>query len=144
MRRRRIDDASKGSNTTTKAAADWQRSWRMDNNNGVLIFIYCGLLTETLSRLCLVSVLLWYFFHQIPYFSFTTWNTISTAIMRKIFLYQMYTNIAYLPPTYRRVKKIRVIIINKNVRKSLARKNGNDNPIRSWNESVTCEYVPGW
>ena len=33
---------------------------------------------------------------------------------------------AYVPPTYRRIKKLRVIIINKDVRKSLARKNGND------------------
>ena len=35
-------------------------------------------------------------------------------------------------PTY---NKLRVLIINKDVRKSLARKNGNENPIWSWNES---------
>ena len=36
-------------------------------------------------------------------------------------------------PTY---NKLRVLIINKDVRKSLARKNGNENPIWSWNDSV--------
>ena len=37
-------------------------------------------------------------------------------------------------PTY---DKLRVLIINKYVRKSLARKNGNENPIWSWNDSST-------
>ena len=32
--------------------------------------------------------------------------------------------------------KLQVLIINKDVRKSLARKNGNENPIWSWNDSV--------
>ena len=31
--------------------------------------------------------------------------------------------------------KLRVLIINKDVRKSLARKNGNESPILSWNNS---------
>ena len=47
--------------------------------------------------------------------------------------YQLYTNLAYVSPTYRRVKKLRVLMINKDVRKSLARKNGNEIIIRSWN-----------
>ena len=36
-------------------------------------------------------------------------------------------------PTY---DKLQVLIINKYVRKSLARKNGNENPIWIWNDSV--------
>ena len=36
-------------------------------------------------------------------------------------------------PTY---DKLRVLIINKDVRKSLARKNGNENPIWRWNDSI--------
>ena len=36
-------------------------------------------------------------------------------------------------PTY---DKLPVLIINKDVSKSLARKNGNENPIWSWNNSV--------
>ena len=36
-------------------------------------------------------------------------------------------------PTY---NKLRVLIINKGVRKSLAHKNGNENPIWSWNDST--------
>ena len=35
-------------------------------------------------------------------------------------------------PTY---DKLRVLIINKDVRKLLAPKNGNENPIWSWNDS---------
>ena len=38
--------------------------------------------------------------------------------------------------------KLRVLIINKDVRKSLARKNGNENPVWSWNDSVQkCQNV---
>ena len=43
---------------------------------------------------------------------------------------------AYEPPEYRRVKKLQVIMINKGVRKSLAHKKGNKNPIWSWKESA--------
>ena len=39
-------------------------------------------------------------------------------------------------PTY---NKLRVLIINKDICKSLARKDGNDNPIWSWNDSVSEE-----
>ena len=39
------------------------------------------------------------------------------------------------PPTYRRVKKLQVLIINKDVRKLLELKNGNENPIWIWNDS---------
>ena len=35
--------------------------------------------------------------------------------------------------------KLRVLIINKDVRKSLARKNGNENPIWSWNDSMLSQ-----
>ena len=50
-------------------------------------------------------------------------------------MYQIYTNLAHVPPTYRGVKKLQVLITNKDVRKPLGRKNGNDNPIWSWNNS---------
>ena len=56
--------------------------------------------------------------------------------MQKIFLYQVYTNLAYVPPTYGRVKKLQIIMINKDVRKYLARKKGNENPIWNWNDST--------
>ena len=51
-------------------------------------------------------------------------------------LYQIYTNLAYEPPMYRRVKILHFLMINKDVRKSLACKKGNDNPIWSWNNSL--------
>ena len=53
--------------------------------------------------------------------------------MLKIFLYQVYTNLAYVTPTYSRVKKLRVLTINKNLRKSLASRNGNEILIWIWN-----------
>ena len=37
----------------------------------------------------------------------------------------MYTNLAYVPPTYRRVKKLPVLVINKDVCKSISCKNCN-------------------
>ena len=41
-------------------------------------------------------------------------------------------------PTY---DKLRVLIFNKDVRRSLARKNGNENPVWSWNESTTVCFM---
>ena len=41
-------------------------------------------------------------------------------------------------PTY---DKLQVLIINKDVRKSLARKNGNENPIWSWNDSPSIHQL---
>ena len=41
----------------------------------------------------------------------------------------------YVPPKYSRVKKLQLLIINKDVRKCLARKNVNDILIWSWNNS---------
>ena len=37
--------------------------------------------------------------------------------------------------------KLRVIIIDKDVRKSLARKNGDENPIWSWNDSWIVDFT---
>ena len=53
--------------------------------------------------------------------------------MWKIFLYQVYTNLAYVPPTYRRVKKLQVLIINKNLCTPLDIVNGNEILIWIWN-----------
>ena len=44
-------------------------------------------------------------------------------------------------PTY---DKLRVLIINKDVRKSLACKNGNENPIWSWNDSGVGWDIMGY
>ena len=141
MRRKRIVEASKGLKTMTAAEEDWRRAWWIGNNKGILILLAFRLLAVTLSRLCRVPVLFWYCFHQILFFLFDAQNTISTVIMRKIFVYQIYTNLAHVPPTYRRVKKLEVLIINKDVHKSLAHKNGNDNPIWSWNISLWVQNV---
>ena len=50
----------------------------------------------------------------------TCWSLLSTALAIRL----------RNKPTY---DKLRVLKINKDVRKSLARKNGNENPIWSWN-----------
>ena len=47
--------------------------------------------------------------------------------------YVVYTNEG--TPYVQEIKKLRVLIINKDERKSLARKNGNENPIWIWNDS---------
>ena len=68
--------------------------------------------------------------------------------MWRIFLYQVYTNLAYVPPTYRRVKKLQVLIINKSLRLYLASRNGNDILIWSWNSTVSLciivMFIPLW
>ena len=97
--RRRIYDASKGLKTTKEAAADWRQARWIGKNSRVLIFLAIGLLTVTLSHIYLVAVSFWYCFHHITFCLFAAQNTISTAIMRKIFLYQVYTNLEYLPST---------------------------------------------
>ena len=121
-----IEDNEKGGIRLTTSLVDWQRQQSVD----FLCVQVANSNTNTSRFLVLI------FFHQIPFFPFTTWNTISTKIMRKIFLYKMYTNLAYVPPTYRRVNKRRYLIINKDIHKSIASKNVNNNPIWSWNNSI--------
>ena len=52
----RIDDAYKGSDMTTDAAADRRQARWIGKYNGVLIFLAIWLLTVTLSRLCIFTV----------------------------------------------------------------------------------------
>ena len=66
-------------------------SYRVANSNTV----------SSLSRRCLVLIFLLLY----SFFSFVSRNTISTAIMWKIFLHQVYTNLAYVTLTDKRVKK---------------------------------------
>ena len=112
------DDNRGGSGSTTGPVDwQWQRSvdcpcYRVANSSTVL----------SLSIHCLVLIL----FSSDSFSSFASRNTISAAIVQKIFLYQVYNKFAYVPPTYRRVKKLRVLMINKDVCKSLARKKGNE------------------
>ena len=139
-RRRRIYNVSKGSETITEAAAYQRQARWIGKDNGVLIFLAIGLLTVTLSCLCLFAVSFWYCFHQILFF-FAARNTISTANMLIIFLYQVFANLEYVPPMYRTVKKLQVCMINKAVRKSLACKKGNYILIWSWKNSVTVSWL---
>ena len=66
----------------------------------------------------------------------TCWSLLLTALVIRL----------RYKPTY---DKIRVLIINKDVRKLLARKNGNENPIWSWmtliqdDVIVTISNAPG-
>ena len=60
------------------------------------------------------------------------------------------TLILLMYPLRTREKKIRALIFNKDERKLLARKNGNENPIWSWNDSniellqeLFCLYIQG-
>ena len=56
----------------------------------------------------------------------TCWSLLLTALAIRL----------RYKPTY---DKLQVIIINKDVRKLLARKNGNESPIWSWNNSVVIQ-----
>ena len=56
----------------------------------------------------------------------TCWLLLLTALAIRLIYKPMYD-------------KLGVLIINKDVHKSLARKNGNENPILSWNDSSTDE-----
>ena len=81
-------------------------------------------------------------FLSYDFFLFSARKTISTAIMWKV-----YTNLTYVPPMYIRVKKLRVLIINKNLCKSLGSRNGNDIIIWSWNNPPDNESevdILGW
>ena len=98
--RRRVqeigDDDGGGSGSMT-GQVDWQQQrsvdfpcYRVSNSNTF----------SSLSIFYIVFIL----FLSDSFFLFPARNTISTAIMQKIFLYQVYTNLGYVPPTYRRVK----------------------------------------
>ena len=96
----------------------------------VILCVNFSLLLRRYQLHCLVSILSLLSFDIVfitfLFYPFATRNSISTEITWKIFLYQVYTNLAYAPPTYRRVKKRIVIMINKNLRKSLASISGNE------------------
>ena len=49
--------------------------------------------------------------------------------------YQLYNNLVYVPPNEQGSKKLQALIFNIDKLKSLARKNVNENPIWSWNDS---------
>ena len=59
----------------------------------------------------------------------TCWSLLLTALAIRL----------RYKPTY---DKLRVLIFNKDVRKLLARKNGNESPIWSWNDSRVIQYGP--
>ena len=127
-----IEDNDRVGSRLTRVLVDWQQQqsvgflcFRVSKSNTVL----------SLSIRCLVLILFssdyFFFIRCMKYYQYCN--------HAEIFLYQMYTNLEYVPPTYRRVKKLRLIMINKNVRKSLERKKLNENLIWSWNDStMTC------
>ena len=114
-----IKDNDGGGSRSTTGPVDWQRQrsvdltcYRVANSNTI----------SPLSIRCLVLIL-FSLDSLFPVFSKKCYQYCNHA---EIFLYQVYTNLAYVPPTYRRVKKLRVLMINKNLRKSLSRRKGND------------------
>ena len=77
----------------------WQRLQSVD------FPFYCVANSNIVSSLsCRYLVLI--FFSSHFFFLFTARNTISTAIMQKLFSYQLYTNLEYVFLTYRRVTKL--------------------------------------
>ena len=120
------DNDGAGSGSTT-GLMGWQRQW---SDDFTCFQVANSDTVSSISSYFIVLILISSDF----FFLFATWNTISTAIMRKILSYQVHTNLVYIPPTYRGVKKLWALMINKELRKSLARKKGNENPIWRWND----------
>ena len=125
----RIGDNDGGVSGSKTASVDWQwkRSldfpcYRISNSNTV----------SSLSCCCLVLIL----FSSDYFFPCSLQKYYQYCNHTKIFLYQVYTNLAYVSSAYRRVKKLQVLMINKDVRKSLACKKGNEIIIWSWNKSI--------
>ena len=133
---RRIDDISKGieddnggGSRLTTGLVDWQQQlsfgfpcFQVATNNTVL----------SLSNRYLISII----FSSDSFFYIRCMKYYQYCNHAENILYQIYTNLAYEPPMYRRVKILHFLMINKDVRKSLACKKGNDNPIWSWNNSL--------
>ena len=121
-----IRDDNRGGSGSTTGPVDWQQQRSVDfpcyhvaNSNTVLY----------LSRRCIVLI----FFSSDSFFFVHCKKDYQYCNNAENILYQVYNNLAYVPTTYRRVKKLRVIMINKNLRKSLACKNGNEILIWVWN-----------
>ena len=107
----------------------------------VSVFLAIASLTVTLSLLCLVDVSFWYCSRHIPFYFVCCKKDYQYCNHGEIFMYQVYNNLAYVPPKCRRVKQIRVISINKNLRKALASRNGNGIFIWSWNNPSQSSFV---
>ena len=114
-----IGDDNGGDKGYTTGPIYWQRQRSVDFP---CYHVVNSTTVSYMSSRCLVLML----FSSDSSFLFAARNTIITVIMWKVFLYQVYTNLLYVPPTYRRVKKPRVLIINKSLRKSLDSRNRND------------------
>ena len=85
-----------------EAEADQQQAWLIGNDNVVLILLAITLLTVTLSRLCLVAV--WFYIIFIRFlFYVRCMKYYQYCNHVKICWYQLYTNLAYVPPTYQRI-----------------------------------------
>ena len=117
-----IGDNNGGGSGSTTGPVDWQQQRSVDfpcfqvaNSNTV----------SSLSSCCLVLILL----SSYSFFPVRCMKYYQYCNHAKIVLYQVYTILAYVSPTYRGVKELRVLMINKDTRKSLARKKGKDNPI---------------
>ena len=93
-----VDNNGGGSGSTT-GLVDWQQQRSVD-------FPYYRVAnSNTVSSLSICYLVL-IFPHHITLSPFAARNTMSTAIMQNIFLYQVYNNLAYVHPTYKRVKKL--------------------------------------
>ena len=122
-----IKDDDGGGSGLTMGLVDWQQQrsvdfpcFRVANSNTV----------SSLSSRCLVLV----FFHQIPFFR--SLHEILSVLQScgKCFCTKC-TLTLRMHPLCRGEFKKRVLMINKDIRKSLAHKNGNNNPIWRWKNS---------
>ena len=119
-------DNKGGVSGSTTAPVDWQQQRSVD-------FPFYCVSNSIPSSLCLVAVLFGYCFRQIPFFCSLQEMLSVLQSCRKYFLPSVHEP-CVCTPYVQESKKLRVLMINKQVRKSLVYKNGNEMIIWIWNK----------
>ena len=102
-----------GGSGWTKGPLDWQ-------DNKVLVFLTIVFLIVTLSCFCLVVVFVLYIFHQIPFFC-SLQEILSVLQSCRKYVCNKCTLTLRMYTVRTGEKKLRALIINKDIHKSLAR-----------------------
>ena len=127
-----IGDNNRGGSVLTTGPVDWQQQQSVD------FPCYCVANSNTVSSmscLCLVAVSFWYCFHHIPFFRSMQKILPKLQSCGKYFCIKCALTLCMYPLRKGELKKLPVLIINKDVRKYSARKKGNYILIWSWNDS---------
>ena len=138
-RQRRDNGATKERQRSDNGATkERQKRQQLDDEPGGLattkkfIFLVFRLVTGTMLCLCLEFLFCLILFTSCFFRSLH--EILSVLQSRDIYFGTNCTLICVCTPYVQESKKLGVLIINKDERKALARKNGNENPIWNWND----------